>query len=156
MHPVLLRISLARIPLVRSGRSSVHQAVLTRAPSRLTSTETHGSSTPLSKHIEQFVPNAIIFTSIGVIASTAAYYNGELVSLKKEIEGATSKLEERMAGVIKEVDAKVSGAKETITKEVDAKNAGSEKTIDAKIAGFEKAADLKVSFLLPARALQFS
>jgi hypothetical protein len=136
---MLLRISLARIPLMYSVRP-VH-AVLSHT--RLMSTETHGSSTPLSKHIEQFVPIAIIFTFIGVIASTAAYYNGELVSLKKEIEGATSKLEERMAGVIKEVDAKVSGAKETITKEVDAKNAGSERTIDAKIAGFEKAADLK-------------
>jgi hypothetical protein len=95
------------------------------APSRHASTE----PTPLSKHIEQFVPTAIIFTFILSIGSVAAYYNGELQSLKKEIEG-----------IMKEVDAKNAGTKEA----VDAKNAGTIIAVDAKIAGFKEAADLKV------------
>jgi hypothetical protein len=121
-----MSLRLLRIPLVRV------RPVSTEALAK------PAEATPLVKHIEQFVPIAIIFTFIGTIAGTAAYYKGEL-----------TRLEERMAGIMKEVDVKVSGTKEMIIKEVDAKMAGSEKTIDAKIEGFEKAADNKVRSLLP-------
>ena len=117
------------------------------APSRHASTE----PTPLSKHIEQFVPTAIIFTFIISIGSVAAYYNGELQSLKKEIEGKTATLKMEIEGIMKEVDAKNAGTKEAVdaknagTKEaVDAKNMGIIIAVDAKIAGFKEAADLKV------------
>ena len=106
------------------------------APSRHASTE----PTPLSKHIEQFVPTAIIFMFIISFGSIAAYYNGELQSLKKEIEGKTATLKMEIEGIMKEVDAKNAGTKEA----VDAKNMGTIIAVDAKIAGFKEAADLKV------------
>ena len=106
------------------------------APSRHASTE----PTPLSKHIEQFVPTAIIFTLIISIGSVAAYYNGELQSLQTEIEGKTATLKMEIEGIMKEVDAKNAGTKEA----VDAKNMGTIIAVDAKIAGFKEAADLKV------------
>ena len=108
-------------------------SVLARAPSRLVSTEAFAPATPLSKHIEQFVPTGVILTLLISIASVSAYYNGQLMSLKKEIEGTAATLKSDMAGIIKEVDAKNTGTKEAV---------------DAKIAGFKEAADLKVRFLL--------
>jgi hypothetical protein len=141
--PVLVRA----LPVL--SRSSV------RAPSRLVSTEAFVPATPLSKHIEQFVPTAVIFTLLISIASVSAYYNGELMSLKKEIEGTTATLTKQIEGttstLTKHIEGSVStlksdmaGLKETITKEVDAKNTGTKDAVDAKIVGFKEAADLKV------------
>ncbi len=110
------------------------------APLRRASTE----PTPLSKHIEQFAPTAIIFMFIISFGSVVAYYNGELQSLKKEIEGKTATLKMEIEGIAKEVDAKNAGTKEA----VDAMSIGTLAAVDAKIAGFKEAADLKVRFLL--------
>ena len=133
-----------------------------RAPSRLVSTEAFVPATPLSKHIEQFMPTAAILTLLIAIASVSAYYNGELMSLKKEIEGSVSTLKSDMAGTASKLEERVAGSEKTlqervagIIKEVDAKNtgtekavqervAGSEKTLQERVAGIEKAADLKV------------
>jgi hypothetical protein len=106
------------------------------APSRHASTE----PTPLSKHIEQFVPTAIIFTFIISFGSIAAYFNGELQSLKKEIEGIMKEVDAKNAGTKEAVDAKNAGTMIA----VDAKNMGTIIAVDAKIARFKEAADLKV------------
>ena len=113
---------------------SVRPAVLVRPPSRFVSSE---GPTPLSKHIEQFVPTAVIFTLLISIASVSAYYNGELMALKQEIKGTAATLQSEMVGILKEVDAK---------------NTGTKDAIDAKIAGFKEAADLKVRARACARA----
>jgi hypothetical protein len=126
------------------------------------SSEAFVPPTPLSMHIEQFVPTAAILTLLISIASVSAYYNGELMSLKKEIEGTAATLKSDMAGTAATLKSDMAGLKETITKEVDAKNtgtkdavdakiAGSEKTLQERVAGIEKAADLKVRFLLCTR-----
>jgi hypothetical protein len=160
--PVLSR-SVPVPVLSRSVSSALPVPSRSSAPSRLVSTEAFVPPTPLSKHIEQFVPTAVIFTLLISIASVSAYYNGELMSLKKEIEGTAGKLEERVAGSEKMLQERVAGSekmlesdmvglKETITKEVDAKNTGTKDAVDAKIVGFKEAADLKVRFLLRTRA----
>ena len=134
-----------------------------RAPSRLASTEASVPATPLSKHIAQFVPTAAILTLLISIASVSAYYNGELMALKKEIEGTKATLTKQlegtaatfksdMAGTAGKLEERVTGLKDAITNAVDAKNAGSERVVDAKITAFKEAADLKVRFLLRARA----
>jgi hypothetical protein len=140
--PVLVR-SVRALPVL--PRSS--------APSRLASTEAIVPATPLSKHIEQFVPTAVIFTLLISIASVSAYYNGELMSLKKEIQGTAATLKKEiegtaatlksdMAGTAGKLEERVAG----ILKEVDAKNTGTKDAVDAKIIGFKEAADLKVRF----------
>ena len=117
----------------------VRSSALMRALSQRVSEQ----STPLSKHMEQFVPTAIIFTLILSIAGVAAYYYGELMSLKMQIQSVSATLKSEMAGVVKEVDATMKGT----TEKVDATMQGTTKEINAKIAGIEKAADLKVRFL---------
>ena len=124
---------------------SVRPAVLVRPPSRFVSSE---GPTPLSKHIEQFVPTAVIFTLLISIASVSAYYNGELMALKQEIKGTASTLEQRISGTESMLQSEMVG----ILKEVDAKNTGTKDAIDAKIAGFKEAADLKVRERARARA----
>jgi hypothetical protein len=147
-----MRAALLFVRSVRALPVLSRSSVLARAPSRFVSTEASVPATPLSKHIEQFVPTAAILTLLISIAGVAAYFNGELMSLKKAIEGTAGKLEERMAGTAGKLEERVAG----IIKEVDAKNTGTKdaviKEVDAKIIGFEKAADLKVRFLLRARA----
>ena len=133
--PVLVR-SVRALPVL--PRSS--------APSRLASTEAIVPATPLSKHIEQFVPTAVIFTLLISIASVSAYYNGELMSLKKEIQGTAATLKKEIEGTAATLKSDMAGLKETITKEVDAKNTGTKDAVDAKIIGFKEAADLKVRF----------
>jgi hypothetical protein len=128
-----MRAALLSVRSVRALPVLSRSSVLARAPSRLVSTEAFAPATPLSKHIEQFVPTGVILTLLISIASVSAYYNGQLMSLKKEIEGTAATLKSDMAGIIKEVDAKNTGTKEAV---------------DAKIAGFKEAADLKVRFLL--------
>ena len=122
-----------------------------RAPSRLVSTEAFAPPTPLSTHIEQFVPTAVIFTLLISIASVSAYYNGELMSLKKEIEGKTATLTKQIEGTTSTLTKQIEGTTATlksdlvgILKEVDAKNTGTKDAVDAKILGFKEAADLKV------------
>jgi hypothetical protein len=136
-----------------SARSAAvpSRTVPARAPSRFASAKAL-APTPLSKHIEQFVPTAAILTLLISIASVSAYYNGELMSLKKEIEGTAATLKSDMAGTAATLKSDMAGLKETITKEVDAKNTGTKDAVDAKIIGFKEAADLKVRFLLRARA----
>ena len=106
------------------------------APLRRASTE----PTPLSKHIEQFAPTSIIFMFIISFGSVIAYYNGELQSLKKEIEGIMKEVDAKNAGTKEAVDAKNAGTMIA----VDAKNMGTIIAVDAKIARFKEAADLKV------------
>jgi len=137
-------------------------SVLARAPSRLVSTEAFAPPTPLSKHIEQFVPTAVIFTLILSIASVSAYYNGELMSLKKEIEGTAATLKKEIEGTAatlkKEIEgtaatlksdmtgtaatlkSDMAGLKETIKSDMT----GTASTLQERVAGIEKAADLKV------------
>jgi len=115
-------------------------SVLARAPSRLVSTEAFAPPTPLSKHIEQFVPTAVIFTLILFIASVSAYYNGELMSLKKEIEGTAATLKKEIEGTAATLKSDMAGLKETIKSDMT----GTASTLQERVAGIEKAADLKV------------
>ena len=135
-----MRTMRAALPVLSRSLLPVLWRSSARAPSRIVSTEAFAPATPLSKHIEQFVPTAAILTLLITIASVSAYYNGELVSLKKEIEGTTAMLKSDMAGTASTLKSDMAGLKEMITKEVDAKNTGTKDAVDAKIIGFKEAA----------------
>ena len=139
-----MRAALLSVRSVRALPVLSRSSVLARAPSRLVSTEAFAPATPLSKHIEQFVPTAVILTLLISIASVSAYYNGQLMSLKKEIKGTAATLKKEIEGTAATLKSDMAG----IIKEVDAKNTGTKEAVDAKIAGFKEAADLKVRFLL--------
>ena len=122
------------VPLRPSARA--------RAPSRHASS----ASTPLSKHIEQFVPTAAILTLILAVSSVHAYYYGKLVSLKAEIEITAATLKKQIEGTAATLKAEIEGTAATLKSDM----ADTASTLQERVAGIEKAADLKVR-IPPAR-----
>jgi hypothetical protein len=121
MLPGLLRISLVRVPLMRSTiRPVAPVAPVALRSRRLMSTE--------PSVFEPYILPAIIVTtlyfSITALVGSALYVGNVYYYELQCIKVSVSRLEERMT----EVDKKIA-----MVAEIDAK-------IDAKIAGFEKAA----------------
>jgi hypothetical protein len=74
--------------LVRSTRSDVRRAQAS-----------HVEATPLSKHLENFVPTAVFCTMALAISGGVAYIYGQYVSLKWENENK-QRSAARTAGVV--------------------------------------------------------